>query len=103
MRIHHVLGLLPFIGLTIACAVQAPRRASDRVRAQLDDDWKYWMTEYPETATAFGFPGQDARWTDYTSAAIERRAQYLKQSAERLAAIDRAGLDAGDALNYDLY
>ena len=103
MRIYLLLSLLPFVCLSVACAVQAPERTADRLRAQFDEDWKYWMTEYPEMATAFGYPGQDARWTDYGPPAIDKRMDYLKQSAARLAAIDRAGLDAGDQLNYDLY
>ena len=53
------------------------------LRAQLDDDWKYWMAQYPEIATAFGYPGQNARWTDYSQAAIDARAAYLKRSLQR--------------------
>jgi uncharacterized protein (DUF885 family) len=73
------------------------------LRAQLDEDWKYWMTQYPETATSIGYPGQNARWTDYSSSAIDARAAYLKKSVDRLAAVDRAQLAVGDQLNYDLY
>jgi len=73
------------------------------LHAQLDEDWKYWMTRYPETATAFGYPGQNAKWTDYSPAAINARAAYLKQSVARLSAIDRGRLDAGDRLNEELY
>jgi uncharacterized protein (DUF885 family) len=95
--------VLPFVCVTVACAVAAPERRPDRLRTQLDDDWKYWMTQYPEVATQFGYPGQNARWTDYTQPAIAARAQYLKESAGRLMAIDRATLEANDQLNYDLY
>jgi uncharacterized protein (DUF885 family) len=97
------LTVLPFVCVTVACAVAAPERRPDRLRTQLDDDWKYWMTQYPEVATQFGYPGQNARWTDYTQPAIAARAQYLKESAGRLMAIDRATLEANDQLNYDLY
>ena len=103
MRIYALFALLPFVCASIACAVQAPDRPADRLRAQFDDDWKYWMTRYPEIATALGFPGQDARWTDYSPAAIDARVDYLKQSVSRLSAIDRAVLDAAEQLNYDLY
>jgi len=103
MRIYALLTMLPFVCVSVACAVAAPERRPDRLRTQLDDDWKYWMTQYPEVATQFGYPGQDARWTDYSQPAIDARAQYLKESAGRLMAIDRASLEANDQLNYDLY
>jgi len=103
MRIYALLTMLPFVCVSVACAVAAPERRPDRLRTQLDDDWKYWMTQYPEVATQFGYPGQDARWTDYSQPAIDARAQYLKESAGRLMAIDRASLEANDRLNYDLY
>jgi uncharacterized protein (DUF885 family) len=103
MRIYALLTVLPFVCVSVACAVAAPERRPDRLRTQLDDDWKYWMTQYPEVATQFGYPGQNARWTDYSQPAIDARAQYLKESASRLMAIDRASLEANDQLNYDLY
>lgn len=61
------------------------------------------MSQYPEVATAFGYPGQDARWTDHSEGAIALRNQYLRSTVQRLGAIDRASLQAGDQLNYDLY
>jgi hypothetical protein len=35
--------------------------AADLLRAQLDDDWRYWMVQYPQVATVVGYPGQNAR------------------------------------------
>ena len=61
------------------------------------------MTQYPESATIVGYPGQNARWTDYSPPAIDARAAYLKRSLERVAAIDRRRLHADQQLNYDLY
>jgi uncharacterized protein (DUF885 family) len=89
--------------LGAACSSPPARRVSDMLHAQLDEDWKYWMTQYPETATSIGYPGQNARWTDYSPSAIDARAAYLKKSVGRLAALDRAQLAAGDRLNDDLY
>jgi len=103
MRIYTLLTVFPFVCAAIACAVSAPERRSDSLHAQLDDDWRYWMTQYPEIATAFGYPGQNARWTDYTPSAIDARARYLKESASRLTSIDRATLARNDQLTYDLY
>ena len=88
--------------LSVATMAQNPS-AGDRFRALLDDDWKYWMSEYPEVATAIGYPGGDARWTDYSPAAIESRARYVRDTVARLQAIDRGALAAGDRVSYDLY
>src|SRR5215510_13522175 len=72
-------------------------------RAQLDEDWTYWMAQYPELATHFGVRGHNARWTDYSQSSIDARADYLKKSLTRLSALDRMALDENDRLNYDLY
>jgi len=79
--------------------------ASDgqRLRQFLATDWDYWMREYPEKATGIGYPGQNARWTDYSPAAIERRNQHLRASLARLRAIDATRLTAEERLNYNLY
>lgn len=89
--------------LMSACASNGSRRPADALRAQLDEDWKYWMTQYPELATSVGYPGQNDRWTDYSQAAVDARTVYLKKSLERLGTVDRGVLGAGDQLNLDLY
>src|SRR5437667_6069264 len=94
--------------VAIGCAAQSPssnnnNRAAEALRAQLDEDWKYWMTQYPELATAYGYPGQNMRWTDYSQTAIESRADYLKKSSARLKGIDRSQLSGEEQVNYDLY
>lgn len=104
MRHHLLFTALAVLSTVVAgCARQAGPAAADLLRAQLDDDWKYWMVQYPESATAVGYPGQNARWTDYSQAAIDARAAYLKSSVQRIVAIDRAGLGADDQITYDLY
>jgi uncharacterized protein (DUF885 family) len=77
--------------------------APSRLRALLDEDWKYWMGQYPETATALGYGGFDARWTDYSEEAIDARSTYLRGTVARLDAIARTPLSGGDRLDYDLY
>ena len=106
MNHHLLLALLSAGLLAIGCAAQSPNsnnRAEDALRAQLDEDWRYWMTQYPELATAYGYPGQNMRWTDYSQPAIGARADYLKKSLDRLKEIDRAQLSAEQQVNYDLY
>ena len=91
MNHHLAIALLSASLLAIGCAAQSPKPpngAGAALRAQFDEDWKYWMTQYPELATAFGFPGQNARWTDYSQALVDERTRYLKKSLERLSTID---------------
>jgi uncharacterized protein (DUF885 family) len=61
------------------------------------------MEEYPETATAVGYPGQNARWTDDSPAGIETRKKHLHDSVATLKTISRDALPEGEQLNYDLY
>jgi uncharacterized protein (DUF885 family) len=61
------------------------------------------MTQYPEFATIAGYPGQNARWTDYSQTAIDARTAYLRTSLERLSATARDRLAPDQQLNYDLY
>src|SRR2546422_745420 len=86
-----------------ACTPRATRSAAKTLHAQFDADWKFWMKEYPETATALGYPGQNNRWTDYSPAAIDARDAYLKKTAADILAIDRGRLGGDDQISYDLY
>jgi uncharacterized protein (DUF885 family) len=103
MRQHALLFLALLVALLPLVVVAQTGPAETRFRALLDDDWKFWMAQYPETATALGYPGQDARWTDYSAAAIASRASYLRETVARLEAVDRDALPAAEQLNYDLY
>ena len=89
------------ISLSAACASNP--MPIDLMRRQFDEDWKYWMTQYPEAATLFGYPGQNARWTDYSQTAIDARNDYLRRSLERFSSIDRSRLPEDAQLDYDLY
>jgi len=102
---HYVIVLMAISILAVGCAAQTrlPNRSASALDAQLEDDWKYWMTQHPEMATVFGYPGKNMRWTDYSAAAIDGRTDYLKNSLVRLKAINRNELDSKDQVNYDLY
>jgi len=86
-----------------AGTTQQSAAATKRLRSFLDADWKYWVGEYPENATIYGYPGENGRWTDYSPEAIARRNQHLHQSLAELEAIPRAELASAEQLNYDLY
>jgi uncharacterized protein (DUF885 family) len=61
------------------------------------------MAEFPEVATAVGWPGQNHRWTDLSREAIARRRREREAPARVLATIDRRRLSAADRLNHDLF
>ncbi|HEU4890421.1 MAG TPA: DUF885 domain-containing protein [Vicinamibacterales bacterium] len=103
MRYFALVTLLLVFPLAFACARVDSGATRAALRGQLDEEWKYWMEQYPEAATLLGYPGQNARWTDYSQGAIDARAAYLKKSLERLRGLNRAHLEADDQLNYDLY
>ena len=103
MRYLPLLTLLAVFPLAFACGRDDSAGTRAAFKAQLDEEWKYWMEQYPEAATLVGYPGQSARWTDYSQPAIDARAAYLQKSLDRLRGVNRAHLDSGDQLNYDLY
>jgi uncharacterized protein (DUF885 family) len=74
-----------------------------KFRAFLEEDWKRWMTEYPEMATGVGFPGQNRRWSDDSPAGLAGRTRHLHESAAELKRIWRAALPKTEQINYDLY
>jgi uncharacterized protein (DUF885 family) len=84
-------------------ASSAQSVAARTFRAYLDEDWKRWMTEYPEMATEVGFPGQNRRWSDDSAEGIEQRRKHLRDSLAALKKISRDALPAEEKLNYDLY
>jgi uncharacterized protein (DUF885 family) len=100
-------GALLFLPmLALAQSSPAPDAASEagrKFRAYLEQDWKRWMGEYPEMATAIGFPGHGREWTDDSAAGIEARKKHLHESSAALKTISRDALQAGEQIHYDLY
>ena len=82
---------------------RSDNEASRKFRVYLQEDWKRWMVQYPELATAAGFPGQNRRWTDDSPAGIEARKKHLHESAAGLNTFSRESLASAEQLNYDLY
>jgi uncharacterized protein (DUF885 family) len=82
---------------------QAKIQAAKKFRAFLAADWKQWMEEYPETATNYGYPGQNRRWTDFSPAGIAAHKKHLQDALASLKKFRRASLPASEQLNYDLY
>jgi len=84
-------------------AAQQPAGDSARLHQLFATNWRYRMTSFPEFATAVGYPGQNARWTDNSLQAIERRNRELQDPLAAIRAIDRAQLSPADRLSYDLF
>jgi uncharacterized protein (DUF885 family) len=92
------------IVLPVAISAQQPVTPdSVRLHHLFAQQWEYTMREYPEFATSVGYPGQNARWTDYALEAIARRKRELNDPWNALRTIDRAKLGPTDQLNYDLF
>jgi len=99
-----VLRSALLIVLPVAVFAQQPVTLdSVRLHQLFAQQWDYTMREYPEFATSVGYPGQNARWTDYSLEAIARRKRDLNDPLNALRAIDRAKLGPTDQLNYDLF
>jgi uncharacterized protein (DUF885 family) len=77
--------------------------AAKSLHAFFDAEWDYEMEQHPVHASLLGDRRWNDRWSDNSSAAIQRREEHERHAVERLKRIDRAQLGAGDQLNYDLY
>jgi len=96
-------ALLMMALLAFAQTSSSPSQATRSFRAYLDEDWKRWMQEYPETATAVGFPGQNRHWGDHSPEGIAAKVRHLHESLAKLKSISRDALPAEEQLNYELY
>ncbi|HYK82774.1 MAG TPA: DUF885 domain-containing protein [Gemmatimonadales bacterium] len=88
-----------------AALIANPRHVADSTRLHelFQINWEYRMTEFPEFATAVGYPGHNGRWTDVSLEAIARRKRELAEPLAVVKSIRRARLSAADRLNYDLF
>lgn len=97
---------LALICLAWGCAPAGESPASDPtadLHALFDEAWSFQMAEDPLDATWVGIHDYDDRLPSVSPADEVRRAEYWQDVGERLAAIDRAALDAGEQINYDLF
>src|SRR6267378_7498021 len=76
---------------------------STRLHELFQVNWEYRMREFPEFATAVGYLGQNARWTDNSLEAITRRKRELAEPLAVVRSLRRERLSAADRLNYDLF
>ena len=83
--------------------IPSPDGDGARLKRLLDLAWRQAMIEQPEAATYVGYPGQNARWSDLSPEAIDRRKRATREVRDALRAIDRARLSPADQLNHDLF
>jgi uncharacterized protein (DUF885 family) len=76
---------------------------AQRLKALFEVDWAYAMADSPESATYYGYPGGETRWTDLSAAAIARRKTQVGRALPVLATIDRAQLGPADRVSYDMF
>ena len=74
-----------------------------RLHALFELCWEHEMEEFPELATATGWPGHDHRWTDRSDAAVARRSQERQEVLKALDGFDTSALDNSDSLSLDLF
>jgi uncharacterized protein (DUF885 family) len=80
-----------------------PGADSARLHQLFDLDWEYNNVDSPEFATYTGYPGQNARWTDLSVPAINRRRAELNDRLAAIRSIDRSKLNPADQLSYDVF
>ncbi|QDH71772.1 DUF885 domain-containing protein [Lysobacter alkalisoli] len=77
--------------------------AATALHQLFDEEWEYGLREHPETASYRGDTRYNDRWTDQSLEAIERRQTHARDVLERIKAIDREALSAGDRLSHDVF
>ncbi len=99
------LALFRILAASLAATapLTAHADASADFRDLLDDVWEWELRENPVRASRLGDRRYNDRWTDMGYEAIQRREAEQKEFFERLQALDPAGLDEQDRLNYELF
>ncbi len=98
-----MLLFLPMVVLAQSGATKEKAATGQRFRVFLTEDWERWMQDYPEMATAVGFPGQNRHWTDESPAGFDARVKHLRESLATLQNFKKESLPASEQLNFNLY
>jgi uncharacterized protein (DUF885 family) len=95
-----------FLGAVCLFTLTTPVFAQDaatRLHQLFDDDQAWMLKTSPESATSYGYSGENDRWTDFSPDAIERSRQHAAENLKVVESIDRTQLTPQDQLNYDLF
>lgn len=107
------LALSMGLAAMMAASAPAPAAADSKPAAAnpavaslnqlFDREWERTLRESPEQATDVGDHRYDDRWSDLSTAAIERAHHEDEEALKQLAAIPRAKLTPAEQLSYDLF
>jgi uncharacterized protein (DUF885 family) len=75
----------------------------DSLRTEAHQYYEWQKVEYPVDASDSGFHGYDARLTDYSAAAIARRAAHVRELLARVRATDPKGWSKNDTIDLILF
>src|SRR5262245_57809484 len=101
-RITLALLLAPLGFLTVDTAFAA-KAANAPLLKLFDTTWQEDLADDPISATQLGDPRYNDKWPDMSQLAIDARQKKNYTRLQTLVKIDRAKLDKGDQLNYDLF
>jgi uncharacterized protein (DUF885 family) len=94
-----LLTLAPVLAQVLSSSTDS----SKRLHALFDEDWQWYLEQYPESATLLGDNRFNHRLTDFSFEAIDRRKAHERAMVDRIRKIDRAGLNGQDIVSYDLF
>ena len=101
------MKLLTLTALLLSILGCAPAAEDDTDTARLhglfDEEWAFGLAEDPLLATSQGHHENGDRLPSVRRADEERRAGVWRRYLERLRAIDRARLETGDQVSYDVF
>ncbi len=84
-----------------------PRKNSSpndyQFRRLIEGSWDYVMQEFPEYATYIGYPGQNARWTEYTVESRNRRFKMVDCQIKFLKQVNPKQLSPQNRLTFELF
>lgn len=85
-------------------ASQTISQADTEFEALMEESWQMGLDFYPEYASSLGLASGDmnTRWTDYSPAAIDKRADLNLALIKQLESIDKATLSPENQINLDL-
>jgi uncharacterized protein (DUF885 family) len=97
------LALALALGAPQAAATQPPAQPPNELHALLAEHLEWRLREFPENATRRGDSRYNARLTDLSPEAIERRKRETRRFLERARAINASTLSGQDALTHALF
>jgi uncharacterized protein (DUF885 family) len=77
--------------------------ATQKLHALFDESWERKLREDPIAASKLGDHRSDARWPDYSAAALAKQAEADRAALVAVDAIPESELSASDRLNRDLF